>query len=583
MQPVLSARAAASEAGISASRWTQIVRGYKQETKDLRIPVRAPADTLARMATVVQASPEELDAVGRSDAADIMRAAIDRMDEALRQQPTHDSPAVTAISNAAETMPQASIEEAARELSGAVVRLLDETEKQPFLSPSDRQRIQTITDNIKAADLYLGKFLHNPEVQVEYGHRTQQAIEELHDIIFDALQPGAPAAHPTYRPTTLLPPQEFRPQRIEELLNALTSLIVNSTEHITDPLIRADAAEMAQDFIPAQVPSYLVAAYRASIGGIADSTRAIRTVTEAGEPIPAPHVNSLLFAVDDYVSNTRRIVEAMQLVDIDATRDQIDAATPLFAKSVEYADATSQFLDVLAPSAPNRQAGAELAARQQALGELAPFLDAARRTWSESGRSSESAAASEGDEDEQAREFVGSQLDQPIGAIGLKLFSDADEQVMADSTRALRELFQLLGTVDPSFDLSAELDELHRQHVPDHDESMVMFGIRRGEADLLKRAHDNMLAFIDAAERDNAVADAETATFRNMLTQVETYRRAYPLAGATTPGYRKRQPEQEEAHGEENQEQDAAPRSSKESLKGLTPTGSRRRRPGHAG
>lgn len=74
MQPALSARAAAKAAGLSPSRWTQIVRGYKQETGGIRVPVRAPADTLARMARVVGATPEQLRGVGRADAADEMEA-----------------------------------------------------------------------------------------------------------------------------------------------------------------------------------------------------------------------------------------------------------------------------------------------------------------------------------------------------------------------------------------------------------------------------------------------------------------------------------------------------------------------------
>lgn len=69
-QPKLSARAAAKLANLSPSRWTQIVRGYKQETPDVRVPVRAPADTLARMAKAVGATPEQLREVGRKDAAD---------------------------------------------------------------------------------------------------------------------------------------------------------------------------------------------------------------------------------------------------------------------------------------------------------------------------------------------------------------------------------------------------------------------------------------------------------------------------------------------------------------------------------
>lgn len=56
-------------AGLSPSRWTQIIQGYKQEAGGVRVPVRAPASTLARMARVVGATAEQLRAVGREDAA----------------------------------------------------------------------------------------------------------------------------------------------------------------------------------------------------------------------------------------------------------------------------------------------------------------------------------------------------------------------------------------------------------------------------------------------------------------------------------------------------------------------------------
>lgn len=70
LRPTLSGRAAAKASGISASRWTQIIRGYKQETPELRVPVRAPDKTLARMAKVVGATPDQLREVGREDAAE---------------------------------------------------------------------------------------------------------------------------------------------------------------------------------------------------------------------------------------------------------------------------------------------------------------------------------------------------------------------------------------------------------------------------------------------------------------------------------------------------------------------------------
>jgi hypothetical protein len=64
----LSARKAADLAGISDARWRQIVSGY-QSVSGSYVPVRAPADTLARMAQVVGVTQAELTKAGRTDAA----------------------------------------------------------------------------------------------------------------------------------------------------------------------------------------------------------------------------------------------------------------------------------------------------------------------------------------------------------------------------------------------------------------------------------------------------------------------------------------------------------------------------------
>lgn len=70
MRPKLSVRKAAELAQISEGRWRQIAKGYNQATRDTALPTIAPADTLARMAQVVGATPEQLREVGREDAAD---------------------------------------------------------------------------------------------------------------------------------------------------------------------------------------------------------------------------------------------------------------------------------------------------------------------------------------------------------------------------------------------------------------------------------------------------------------------------------------------------------------------------------
>lgn len=83
-RPRLSIRAAADAAGISDARWRQIAKGHNQASKDVRVPARAPADTLARMARVVGATAQQLREAGRGDAADEL--------EAIPRQPTGMTP-----------------------------------------------------------------------------------------------------------------------------------------------------------------------------------------------------------------------------------------------------------------------------------------------------------------------------------------------------------------------------------------------------------------------------------------------------------------------------------------------------------
>lgn len=88
----LSGRKAADLAGMSEGHWRAIVSGSRSISKGVWVPVRGPADTIARMAQVVGATPEQLDEVGRGDAA-----------EELRQlQPDGQRPARTPMDEAEE-------------------------------------------------------------------------------------------------------------------------------------------------------------------------------------------------------------------------------------------------------------------------------------------------------------------------------------------------------------------------------------------------------------------------------------------------------------------------------------------------
>lgn len=69
----ISQRQAARLAGISETRWRQIVTGYQQVSADVFSPVRGPATTVARMASAVGVTPNALKKAGRPDAAAELR------------------------------------------------------------------------------------------------------------------------------------------------------------------------------------------------------------------------------------------------------------------------------------------------------------------------------------------------------------------------------------------------------------------------------------------------------------------------------------------------------------------------------
>lgn len=77
VQPKLSVSEAARRAGISESRWWQIVRGY-QTVGGIDVPVNAPPETIARMAKAVgNLTSADLRAAGRIDAAEELQALED--------------------------------------------------------------------------------------------------------------------------------------------------------------------------------------------------------------------------------------------------------------------------------------------------------------------------------------------------------------------------------------------------------------------------------------------------------------------------------------------------------------------------
>jgi hypothetical protein len=93
----ITVKKAAERAGISDTRWRQIVAGYQTPTRGQHIPVEGRPDTVARMAYAVGLLPEQLEGVGRTDAATILR--VIRSDAAAQESapPTHVPRASTSV------------------------------------------------------------------------------------------------------------------------------------------------------------------------------------------------------------------------------------------------------------------------------------------------------------------------------------------------------------------------------------------------------------------------------------------------------------------------------------------------------
>src|SRR6478752_4558052 len=74
IRPKASIATAAKQAGVSPENWGHVERGYQSMGKEQ--PPRTvipPAPTLAHMAHAVGVTPDELEQIGRTDAADILR------------------------------------------------------------------------------------------------------------------------------------------------------------------------------------------------------------------------------------------------------------------------------------------------------------------------------------------------------------------------------------------------------------------------------------------------------------------------------------------------------------------------------
>ncbi|SKJ41228.1 Uncharacterised protein [Mycobacteroides abscessus subsp. massiliense] len=178
LRPKLSARRAAELSGISEGRWRQIIKGYQQVTSDVRAPVRAPAETLARMAWTVDASPEQLREVGRADAAEELIALKANLDGASRTDPGE-------LADLSPIM----------RLNAITVDQLEVMANLPFdMTKKDLEQLARIRSEAERLPEVLKPFLDSPAGTSQYIHSIGNLMAEARDIIKSYTDPYFPSS-----------------------------------------------------------------------------------------------------------------------------------------------------------------------------------------------------------------------------------------------------------------------------------------------------------------------------------------------------------------------------------------------------
>ncbi|OMC37990.1 hypothetical protein A5742_07870 [Mycolicibacterium fortuitum] len=201
--------------------------------------------------------------------------------------------------------------------------------------------------------------------------------------------------------------------------------------------------------VPVEVSPYLSAAYVSAMNGVQASVNDILRPARAKKPVPQVMIESLAFAADDFVLAARRLVEAMQKVELDASREQIDSGMPLFEVSARYAEAVYTFIGHTLVGAPNKVALADLKRRQTSLRELVDFLEVAETSWREAGLSSEpptlAAARTAKDDYLKGQAVQGDASDDPTSELDAAL-----EPIRVLVTELDRSVLEAFNSASPS-------------------------------------------------------------------------------------------------------------------------------------
>lgn len=145
---------------------------------------------------------------------------------------------------------------------------------------------------------------------------------------------------------------------------------------------RGPGAVTSTEHIRHEVPDEILSTYTAAGSATAGYMTAISTALSDGKPVTTSMTRQLLTAIDDYAAATRRVVNVVQDNGPTLTPQEVEAALPFFETADEYVGVILEFLDVLAPGAPNAEEIQELAARRDSLEALSKHLMESLREWS---------------------------------------------------------------------------------------------------------------------------------------------------------------------------------------------------------
>lgn len=137
--PGLSRRQAAARAAMSPSQWSDVERGDKRAGTGVTVPVRATAETLARMARVVGVTAEDLSKAGRADAGRQLQAFEEQ--RGLRQR-------LAAVAGLGAVADQPLPDAGSEELFPIIVAGLDAIERSSLPAAGQRELTSMFVGNL---------------------------------------------------------------------------------------------------------------------------------------------------------------------------------------------------------------------------------------------------------------------------------------------------------------------------------------------------------------------------------------------------------------------------------------------------